>query len=524
MLSYKQHTIEDRWDAIVIGSGLGGLSVAALLSTFASKKVLVLERHYTAGGYTHSFKRPGYSWDVGVHYVGQVQDPASASRAVFDHLTEGKLAWAPMPDVYDRVGIGNRSFDFPKGKENLRAALKREFPSEAAAIDAYFRALDAAANASGLYFAEKAIPRPVAKLAGGFMRSGFVKWASRTTLDVLRQITQNQELIGVLTAQWGDYGLPPAQSSFGMHAIIASHYYDGASYPVGGAVRIAEMIEPVIERHGGKIVISAEVSEILLENGAAVGVKMADGRMFRSGLVVSDAGARNTFERLVQSPQPLREELRKLPPSLAHLSLYVGLKHSAAEAGLNGTNLWIAPGPDHDANFARFIQDSSQPFPILFISFPSAKDPEFEKKHPGRATLEVVTFVPYHWFQRFEDSAWKKRGDEYNALKGGLRQRLIQELERAVPSVSGKIDWAELSTPLTTRHFMNYSRGEAYGLAATPERFCTRALGPQTSVRNLYLTGQDVASLGVVGAMMGGVISASAILKRNLVSKVTKPF
>lgn len=97
------------------------------------------------------------------------------------------------------------------------------------------------------------------------------------------------------------------------------------------------------------------------------------------------------------------------------------------------------------------------------------------------------------------------------------------ELERAVPAASGKIDWAELSTPLTTRHFMNYPRGEAYGLAATPERFCTRALAPETSVRNLYLTGQDVASLGVAGAMLGGVISASAILKRNLVSTVTKP-
>ncbi len=523
VLSYKQHTLEDNWDAIVIGSGLGGLSVAALLAKYAGKKVLVLERHYTAGGYTHSFKRPGYSWDVGVHYVGQMQDPESPMRAVFDHLTEGQLDWQPMPDVYDRVRIASRSFDFPKGKENLRAALKHAFPGEAAAIDAYFRALDAVGKSSRLYFAEKAVPRPVAKIAGGFMCAGFVKWASRTTLDVLRALTRNQELIGVLTAQWGDYGLPPAQSSFAIHAIIASHYFDGASYPVGGAARILETIEPLIERTGGKIVISAEVSEVLIEKVSAVGVKMADGREFRSRLVISDAGARNTFERLVTSPQPIQAELRKLPPSMAHLSLYVGLKQSAADAGLNGTNLWIAPTCDHDANFARFVQDSSQPFPMLFLSFPSAKDPEFEKKHPGRATIEVVALAPYDWFAPYENTAWKKRGEEYNAFKGALRQRLIMELERAVPAASGKIDWAELSTPLTTRHFMNYPRGEAYGLAATPERFCTRALAPETSVRNLYLTGQDVASLGVAGAMLGGVISASAILKRNLVSTVTKP-
>src|SRR5271163_836050 len=114
MLSYKQQTLEDQWDAIVIGSGIGGLAAAALLSRYAGKKVLVLERHYTPGGYTHSFHRPGYRWDVGVHYIGEVADPRSPVRAVFDHLTEGRLQWQSMPQIYDRVVIGTgRAFDFP---------------------------------------------------------------------------------------------------------------------------------------------------------------------------------------------------------------------------------------------------------------------------------------------------------------------------------------------------------------------------------------------------------------------------
>lgn len=537
MISYKQQTLEDHWDAIVIGSGIGGLAVAALLAKHAGKKVLVLERHYTAGGYTHSFHRPGYSWDVGVHYIGEMQDPASPTRAVFDHLTGGQLAWSPMPDVYDRVitrdGVAHDStFDFPTGLENLRAALKQAFPGDARGIDGYLAAVQSAQKASGLYFAEKAVPRPIAFLAGRFMRRPFLKWASRTTLDVVRQFTQNEDLIGLLTAQWGDYGLPPSQSSFGIHALIASHYFNGASYPAGGAARIAETMTPLIEGTGGKVVVSAEVQQILIENQTAVGVKMADGREFRSALVISDAGARNTFERLLPaaspnaspSASPMQDELRRLPGSMAHLSLYAGLKHTAAELGLNGTNLWISPTPDHDANMERFIKDPSAPFPVLFISFPSAKDPEFERKHPGRATIEVVTFAPYDWFARFEDSTWKRRGADYDAFKNQLKLRLQQELERAVPSIAGKIDHAELSTPLTTRHFMNYQHGEAYGLAATPERLCSRALTPHTPIRNLYLTGQDVASLGVTGAMMGGVMAASTILRRNLMPVVTKPF
>jgi all-trans-retinol 13,14-reductase len=523
MISYKQHSLDDHWDAIVIGSGIGGLTTAALLSQYSAKKVLVLERHYTAGGYTHSFQRPGYSWDVGVHYIGEVQNPASPLRAAFDRLTGGELEWAPMPDVYDRVILGGRTFDFPTGRERFRARLKDYFPADASAIDSYLGAVQSAQKASGLYFAEKAIPRPAARLAARFMRAPFLRWASQSTLDVLRRFTQNEELIAVLTAQWGDYGLPPAQSSFGMHAIVASHYFEGASYPVGGAARIAETIAPGIERNGGKVVVSADVQEINVENGKAAGVRMADGREFFADLVICDAGARNTFERLVRQPQPILHDLERVPGSLAHLSLYIGVKQTARELGLRGTNLWIYPSGDHDANMARFMNDPSAPFPVLYISFPSAKDPEFEGNHPGRATLEGVVFAPYEWFARWEDSRWKHRAAEYDAFKQGLADRIQSEVERNVPAVAGKIDYAELSTPLTTRHFMNYQRGEAYGLAATPERFGLRSLTPHTSVRNLYLTGQDVASLGVAGALFGGVMAASAVLGRNLMSVVTKP-
>lgn len=521
MLSYKQQNLEDRWDAIVVGSGIGGLAAAALLSKHAGKRVLILERHYTAGGYTHSFRRPNYSWDVGVHYIGEVQNPRSPVRAVFDHLTGGALEWQPMPDVYDRAIVGERTFEFLAGLENLREALKRSFPGESAGIDGYLAAVQSARKSSELYFAEKAVPGPIARLAGRWMRAPFLKWASRTTLEVLRELTRDPELIGILTAQWGDYGLPPAQSSFGMHAIIAAHYFDGASYPIGGAARIAETIAPMIERSGGRIVVSAEVQEILVEDRAATGVRMADGREFRSNLVISDVGARNTFDRLVRRSQPIQEDLRGISGSMAHLSLYAGVKESAASLGLAGTNLWICPSPDHDANLARFLNNPSAPFPMLFISFPSAKDPAFDKKHPGRATIEAVALAPYEWFTRFEGTKWKRRGEDYDSFKTGMQCRMQQELERAVPAIAGKIDHAELSTPLTTRHFMNYEHGEAYGLAATPQRFLTRSLKPRTTVRNLYLTGQDVSTLGVTGAMMGGAVAASAIIRRNLIKTIS---
>jgi all-trans-retinol 13,14-reductase len=108
-LSYKQQPPTGAYDAIVISSGMGGLAAAAVLAKHGGKRVLVLERHYTPGGYTHVFRRSDYKWDVGLHYIGQVHDPRSETRRVFDDITDGKLRWAPMPDVYDRVLIGDRA-------------------------------------------------------------------------------------------------------------------------------------------------------------------------------------------------------------------------------------------------------------------------------------------------------------------------------------------------------------------------------------------------------------------------------
>jgi len=530
-VTYRQAKLAEQWDAIVIGSGIGGLTAAVLLGTHGGKRVLVLERHYEAGGFTHTFHRPGYRWDVGLHYIGQMQDESSPVRRAFDYVTAGGVKWQAMPEVYDRAVIAGQTFEFAAGLEQFREGLKQAFPGEVRAIDRYIAAVQASNRMSGLWYAEKAIPGPIAAVVGGLMRAPYMRWARRTTREVLQGLTANRELIGVLTAQWGDYGLPPATSSFAIHATIVGHYWGGASYPVGGAGSIAEAMVPLIEANGGSVVTGAEVASVLLDGGRAVGARMSDGREFRAPLVLSNAGAANTFERLLPPELPaldsLRGQLRTLEPSTAHVSLYLGLSKSDAEMGLQGTNLWVYPSFDHDANVERFAREFPQnedaPFPGVYLSFPSAKDPDFARQFPGKSTVEAIAMLPYAAFAGWADTRWKRRGDEYGALKQRLSARLLAELERQVPAVAGNVAYAELSTPVSTRHFMNYGSGEIYGVAATPARYGLRALGARTPIRGLYLTGQDVTSLGVVGALFGGVVCVSAALGKNLMGVVTKP-
>ena len=517
---YKRHPVTEEYDAIVIGSGIGGLASAAMLAKHGGKKVLVLERHYTPGGYTHVFRRPGYDWDVGVHYIGGME-PGTTLRRMFDDISDGQIQWADMGEVYDRVIIDGDRYDLPKGRRNLRDFLVSRFPAEESAIDRYFDAVRSAVSSSLQFNAAKTLPGPVATVAGPLMRRNFLRWSDRTTREVLEELTDDQRLIGVLTAQFGDYGLPPAQSSFAMHALVASHYFRGGYYPVGGSAVIAESIIPVIERAGGTVLINAEVAQIVVEGGRAVGVEMAaDGHVIRAPIVISDAGVVNTFARLVPpdvaAETGLVDKLARVTPSIAHLCLYLGFEETAEALDLPKHNLWIYPDEDHDRTFANSIDNPDADLPMVYVSFPAAKDPDFERRHPGHAAVDVISAAPYEWFAAWEGSRWKHRDAEYNTFKEDLAERMLEVLYQQMPQLRGKVAFHEISTPLTTQHFAGYERGELYGIDHTPQRFRQDFLKPTTPIPGLYLTGQDIVSCGVAGAMFGGVLTATTLMRTSL--------
>lgn len=515
---YKRSKNNDGYDVIVIGSGIGGLASAALLSRLVGLKVLVLERHYEVGGYTHTFKRPGFEWDVGVHYIGSVH-PKTLLGKFLGLITDGTLEWEDMGEVYDRIVIGDDIYDLPKNPVALKAALKSYFPGEERAIESYFSLVKQAVEASSAHFLEKLLPPFLSRIIGSTLTQNFDVIAARTTREVLEELTSNERLIAVLCGQWGDYGLPPSKSSFAMHAMLITHYMYGAVYPVGGSARIAESIVPVIEANGGKILIRAEVKEIVVENGTAIGVRMADDTVIRAPIVISGAGVINTYDHLlnpaVAHQFKLASELARVNPSAAHLCLYMGLETTAEELGLHKTNLWVYPDEDLEFNLEQAERDRNNPLPLVYLSFPSAKDPDFSRRHPGKATIEAITVAPYSWVSEWEGTAWKKRGKDYEAFKEDMATRLLEVLYEQVPQVRGKITYYELSTPLSTQHFTNYQTGEIYGLDHTPSRFKQRFLRPHTPISGLYLTGQDIATCGVAGGLFGGVLAAGAVIQKN---------
>jgi all-trans-retinol 13,14-reductase len=506
---YSTHAPAGPWDYLVIGSGMGGMTTAALLAKLG-KRVLVLEQHYVPGGFTHTFKRKRWQWDVGVHAIGEVDRRAMVGR-VLAALTDERLAWASLGGVYDEFHYPDLRIDFPDNRRAFAANLREAFPDEGRAIDVYLGRVREVVGSMRSYYLSRVLPPAWAPLADPVLAGAAAKLFQQRTADVLRTITPNDRLASVLTAQWGYYGVTPDRSSFAMHAMVAHHFLHGGYYPVGGSASIAAGLLSTVASAGGWTRVHAPVREIVIEGGRAAGVRLDSGEEIRAGAVVSAAGAIPTVKRLL--PAATRNaawarSIEAMRPSPCHVCLYLGFKGDIRQAGAGPSNKWFYETWSKDAASWDVTRDEDAP--VLYTSFPSLKDPHHDPGPDLLHTGEVVTFVPYDAFAAWRDDRWKKRGEDYEALKKRLADRLLEQLLRHMPGLRPMVAYAELSTPLSTEHFTRAAAGAIYGIEPTPERFANRWLRPRTPVPGLFLSGSDVGTAGVIGAMLGGMLAAVA--------------
>ena len=299
-----------------------------------------------------------------------------------------------------------------------------------------------------------------------------------------------------------------------MHAMVAKHYLSGAAYPIGGSASIAKGIVQVIEEKGGQVVTNSQVDEIISKGSRAVGIRLGD-KIIKSSRIISSIGVRNTKKLL---PDPKAQELLRknwqmeaVEPSFAHLGMYIGLK-DAQELDLKTTNMWLYHSHDYEKTLKTFENDPDAPFPIVYVSFPSAKDPEWNKNFPGKSTIEIVAPAPYSWFEKWENTKWQKRGKDYKDYKEELSQRLLKTLYQQVPQLEGQIDFYEMSTPLSTKNFCSYQKERSMESTILPRDLSKNGYAPTPPIRGLFLTGQDVVTCGVGGALVAGILTSIRVL------------
>ena len=556
--TFKVHKVPENLDAIVIGSGISGLYLAASLAR-VGRRVLVLEQHYVAGGCTHVFEDKGFEFDTGLHYVGR----GEKYGALLDLVSTGdeKVRLVPLGSeadghCYDEIMVaGLAPHCYRKGRARFEADLVERFPAYACRIKKYIDlCLKVNSSADPYVFGKLFSPLTkwlVHKLAAG----RFFEYAAKTLDQVLDELSiDDKALRAILCGQFGDYGLPPDRACFFTHAGVVCHYMrEGAYYTAGGPETIAKALVPAIEAAGGRVLVKANVQDIVVApaslGGRVLGVIMADGSRVmlnnaQTGIVCSTIGAQGTLKLLSKAkslghiPARLKWESAlkggdwaghgnvdgggPVKDGISHMYAFIGLKGNKSELELRSSNIWHLPADpvklDLNDMCRRYYADPIDGLPngemLLFMGFPSAKDPEWEQRHPGKSTCVIITEARTKWFKDHMDGKSGKRGPEYEKLKAQWKERLLNGLYRYYPKCRGNVEYCELASPASNQYYLG--RPDSYGLEPSPAKFLHRGMlnyQPQDSeVPGLYHSGQDTLTAGVFGALMSGFVTAHSIL------------
>ncbi len=481
------------WDVVVIGSGIGGLVTATQLAAKGAK-VLVLERYLIPGGSGGSFRREGYTFDVGASMIfgfGEKGHTNLLTRALADVDQHCDTVPDPAQLEYHLPGDLNVAVD--RDYERFIADLTARFPHEAKGIRAFydtcwqvFRCLDAMPLLSledPAYLAKVFFRAPLACL-------GLARWLPVNVGDVARRHISDPALLKFIDMECFCWSVMPADLTPMINAgmVFSDRHAGGINYPRGGVGVIAEKLVAGLEAHGGSIRYGARVTRVLIENGEAVGVQLADGEQLRARRVVSNATRWDTFATpeegsevarphsaaLVDAEHTPKSETtwrRRYRPSPSFLSVHLGIDAQVVPDGFHCHHLLLEHWEAMEAEQG-----------VVFVSMPTLLDPSLAPA--GRHILHTFTPSSMEHWQGLGPSA-------YRAKKEADAARLIGRLEAILPGLKGAIRHQEIGTPRSHRRFLGRMGGSYGPIPALRLPGLLPMPFNRTGLRHLYCVGDS---------------------------------
>lgn len=486
---------------VIIGSGLGGLSCGVILAR-NGYEVTVLEQGTNIGGCLQCFTRRGVNFETGMHFIGSADEGQTLNKLlrylnVVDDIELERLDTSG----YNEISLQGDIFRFANGKEPFIEQMSSYFPKERDNIAAYYELIEKIANASSLHSLRYA----ESDLAVN------TEYQLRSINEVIASLTKDPVLQSVLVGDLPLYAAEKDKTPFSMHAFIMDFYNQSAFRVVGGSEYIAKSLEKTINSFGGSVITDSKVEKIVCNDTAAEGVLTAAGRFYPADIVISGTHPVRTLEMLdTKLIRPaFRRRISGMRNTTSGFTVYLHFKRDTV--------------PYMNSNFYKYNDTTpwgcedytSETWPkgYLYMHFCHKPKPEFAESGV------ILSYMSMDELRQWESTTVGRRGEDYEEFKRRKAAKIIEELERDFPVLKGNIEHYYTSTPLTYRDYTGTPDGSMYGIAKDISLGISNRVPHKMRVPNVLQTGQNINSHGILGVLVGTVVTCSELLTAERIYK-----
>ncbi len=489
--------MSQRYDIVIIGSGIGGLTCGYILAKHGYK-VLIVEKNTRIGGCLQSFYRGGVLFDTGMHYVGSIEQGQTMYKFwnYLDVLPDIKLQKLDE-EAYDVFRFKDREFHYAMGYDNFVEELSRQFPAERRAIESYIEKIKQISSESPLY--------SLTEIDGYKMiETDYVKTSVN---EYMESLTDDKMLQSVLTGNLPLYAGVKNKTPLYVHSLINSSYIQNSYRVVGGGDSVTHSLANSIRKMGGEIIRNAEVVKINCNSEKATSVELKNGEVIEAKSFISSAHPSHTMSLLETSMirKAYRDRVTSLENTISNFTVYINFKENSVK--YMNRNFYYY---DNDDVWQSW-DCGAENWPKSYLYMHQVPQGGGEFAVGGL----IIAYMKYEDVEQWSDTKVEKRGEEYKEFKRQKAEKLLEMLERDFPGIRANIKSYSTSTPLTYRDYTYTKEGSLYGVLRDKNFPLQTLVSQRTKVPNLFLTGQNINAHGVLGVTISAIITCAEYLGVN---------
>ncbi|WP_136668230.1 NAD(P)/FAD-dependent oxidoreductase [Flavobacterium sp. H122] len=500
--------MENKYDIVIIGSGLGGL-VSAVILAKEGKKVCVLEKNNQYGGNLQTFVRDKTIFDTGIHYIGGLTKGQNLHSyftylGIMDELRLKKM----NEDGYDFITFDNDSNEYPhaQGYDNFVKQLKVFFPEEEETLRKYCENLQYTCDSFPLYNLRN----------GNGYQEEILSINAKNYFD---ELTTNEKLKSVLTGSNFLYAGIADKTPFYVHALSVNSYIQSSWRCVNGGSQITKQLIKQIRKYGGEVFKHSEVIDFGFEEGKLVSAKVKNGKEYFGDVFISNIEPKTTLKMIGEDKlrKSYYKRIQELDVLIAPFSIYVVFKPESFK--YINHNYYHFKDADRIWEAGNYTEQSWPESYMVSMNVASENQEWAE-------SLTGITYMRFDEMKPWESShntvaETEDRGEDYEAFKQRKTEVFLNELEKKFPNIREHIKSVHASTPLSYRDYIGGHHGNLYGYVKDSNNPMKTFISPKTKIENLLLTGQSINMHGVLGVTIGAVVTCSEILGKDyLINKI----